>query len=85
MYRPEFRSQHATDTGNCIFTDNENGILTGNDKDTELDITHSEFGINGHGDGYGHNLYAGTLSRLSVTASYLHHARTRAPAQESRR
>lgn len=60
---------------NCAFFDNENGILTGNDAQTQLDIEGSEFGNNGHGDGYSHNLYVGTIARLMVTASHFHHAR----------
>jgi hypothetical protein len=60
---------------NCIFTDNENGILTANTPDIELTVEESEFGHNGHGDGKSHNLYAGRIGRLSVTGSYFHHAR----------
>jgi hypothetical protein len=59
----------------CIFTDNENGILTANTPDIELTVEVSEFGHNGHGDGMSHNLYAGRIGRLSVTGSYFHHAR----------
>ncbi len=59
---------------NCRFLDNENGILTAGG-DTELSIENSEFGHNGAGDGYSHNLYAGAMRRLRVTGSYFHHAR----------
>ena len=59
---------------NCRFIDNENGILTGGG-DAELDIENSEFGHNGAGDGYSHNLYVGALRRLRVIGSYFHHAR----------
>ncbi|MDP2811890.1 MAG: right-handed parallel beta-helix repeat-containing protein [Rhodocyclaceae bacterium] len=59
---------------NCRFIDNENGILTGGG-DAELDIENSEFGHNGAGDGYSHNLYVGALRRLRVTGSHFHHAR----------
>lgn len=59
---------------NCRFVDNENGILTAGG-DGELDIENSEFGRNGAGDGYSHNLYVGALRRLRVTGSYFHHAR----------
>ena len=59
---------------NCRFIDNENGILTAGGE-AELDIENSEFGHNGAGDGYSHNLYVGALRRLRVTGSYFHHAR----------
>jgi hypothetical protein len=59
----------------CSFTDNQNGILTSNNAQVELDIAHSEFGYNGHGDGQSHNLYVGEIARLTVTGSYFHHAR----------
>jgi hypothetical protein len=59
---------------NCRFIDNENGILTGNNPDTELEIANSEFAHNGYGDGQSHNLYVGAIAKLTVTASYFHHA-----------
>lgn len=58
----------------CRFIDNENGILTSNRADVELDIVDSEFGHNGYGDGQSHDLYVGAIARLSVTGSYFHHA-----------
>lgn len=59
----------------CAFFDNENGILTANDRAIELRVRGCEFGRNGHGDGFSHNLYAGTIRRLEVSESYFHHAR----------
>ncbi len=59
----------------CSFMNNENGLLTGNDPHSELEIIDSEFGYNGYGDGQSHNLYVGELARLSVTGSYSHHAK----------
>jgi len=59
----------------CRFLDNENGILTAADPDSQLDIEFSEFGNNGDGSGYSHNLYVGKIARLRVTGSYFHHAR----------
>ena len=61
---------------NCTFIDNENGIMTSNQADSELLIENSEFGGNGHGDGRSHNLYAGGIARLTVTGSYFHHAKS---------
>jgi len=59
----------------CRFIDNQNGILTSNFADVELDVLHCEFGHNGHGDGQSHNLYAGSIGRLRVQGSWFHHAR----------
>lgn len=59
----------------CVFRDSENGILTGNARDAELVIEDSEFADNGAGDGRSHNLYVGTIARLTVIGSWLHHAR----------
>ncbi|GAA5184261.1 hypothetical protein GCM10025771_37890 [Niveibacterium umoris] len=58
----------------CRFLDNENGILTANKEQIELDVERSEFGNNGAGDGQSHNLYAGAIALLKVTGSYFHHA-----------
>jgi len=59
----------------CLFTDNENGMLVGNEPSIILDIADSEFAENGSGDGYSHNLYVGAIRRLTVVGSYFHHAR----------
>jgi hypothetical protein len=59
----------------CSFTNNQNGILTSNNAQVELDIANSEFAHNGHGDGQSHNLYVGEIAKLTVTGSYFHHAR----------
>lgn len=58
----------------CRFSDNENGLLSAGDPDSTLDIENSEFGHNGAGDGYSHNLYVGAIKKLRVTGSYFHHA-----------
>jgi hypothetical protein len=60
---------------NCTFTTNQNGILTADNPNAELEIVNSEFGYNGHGDGQSHNLYVGQIARLTVTGSYFHHAK----------
>ena len=59
---------------NCLFRDNENGILTASDKAAELEIENSEFDRNGTVEGYGHQLYAGQIAVLKVTGSYFHRA-----------
>lgn len=58
----------------CVFRDNENGILTSNSPQASLEVVNSEFGFNGAGDGLSHNLYAGAIARLTVAGSYFHHA-----------
>ncbi|MFH7044208.1 hypothetical protein ABT392_18100 [Paucibacter sp. JuS9] len=58
----------------CLFRNNENGILTGNDASLRLTVRDSEFAFNGAGDGLSHHLYAGNIARLEVSGSYFHHA-----------
>lgn len=60
----------------CRFLDNEMGLLTSNDPHAELSIEDSEFAYNKREDGHDHNLYAGSIAKLSVTGSYFHHATT---------
>jgi hypothetical protein len=59
----------------CRFLDNENGLLAGNDPATELLLAGCEFGHNGAGDGYSHNLYVGRIRRLRAWGCHFHHAR----------
>jgi hypothetical protein len=59
---------------NCRFLNNETGVLTANDGVSTLTVRNCEFGYNGYGDGYSHNLYAGYIAKLSVTGCYFHHA-----------
>ncbi|MDA0188794.1 MAG: hypothetical protein OSW77_00415 [Proteobacteria bacterium] len=60
----------------CRFLDNQNGILTSNDKTLELHVERCEFsGYTGREEGIFHNLYAGTIRRLSVSGCYFHAAR----------
>jgi hypothetical protein len=59
---------------NCLFRDNENGILTSGNKDAELQIENTEFDRNGSEDGRAHQLYVGDIARLKVTGSYFHNA-----------
>jgi hypothetical protein len=58
----------------CGFFRNEIGLLTNNDPDTVLEVEGSEFAYNMRPDGHNHNLYVGSIARLSVTGSYFHHA-----------
>jgi hypothetical protein len=59
---------------NCLFFGNENGLLTSDNSNSELEISDSEFSYNGSGDGYSHNLYVGKIYSLKVSGSYFHHA-----------
>ena len=53
------------------FHDNETGILTGADPDSDVVIRRSRFFRNGAGDGYSHNLYVGAVRSLTVVGSVL--------------
>ena len=57
------------------FHDNEQGLLTSHNKDSEVLIEESEFSRNGSGDGKTHNIYAGKIKSLTIRRSYIHHAR----------
>ncbi len=41
----------------CYFHDNQNGILAGDNEESDVLIEYCEFSHNGKGDGYTHNLY----------------------------
>ncbi|MFZ1529589.1 MAG: hypothetical protein WAT19_12610, partial [Ferruginibacter sp.] len=58
---------------NCYFHHNENGILTANNGGT-IRIENSEFGFNGFGDGFSHNVYIGRVDSAIIRFSYFHHA-----------
>lgn len=53
------------------FHDNQNGILTGADPDSDIVIRRSRFFRSGAGDGYTHNLYVGAVRSLTLTGSWL--------------
>lgn len=54
--------------------DNENGILTGSNLNSSVLIEYSEFGHNGYGTGYTHNLYIGNIGSLTFRYNYSHDA-----------
>lgn len=58
----------------CLFRDNENGILTGANPDSEVLVEHSEFDANGHRNGKSHNLYIGKVRRFTLRYSWSHDA-----------
>lgn len=57
---------------NSWFHDNENGLLGAASVGGTISIDRSEFNDNGNGTGFTHNIYVGTIERLSVTNSYFH-------------
>ena len=59
---------------NAFLHDNENGILTGVNTASNILIEYSEFGHNGYGDGYSHNLYIGNIGSLTFRYNYSHDA-----------
>lgn len=61
---------------NSTFFNNQNGILTGNNKESIVEIENCEFGKNGIDDGHNHNIYIGQIKKLFVTGSYFHHGRS---------
>ncbi len=59
---------------NCFFHDNENGILTGKNLNSEIIIENTEFARNGYGDGQSHNIYIGQIKSFTLRFCYSHHA-----------
>jgi hypothetical protein len=59
---------------NSFIHDNENGILSGANTNSNVLIEYSEFGHNGYGDGYSHNLYIGNVKSLTFRYNYSHDA-----------
>jgi hypothetical protein len=54
--------------------DNENGILSGANPNSDVLIENSEFGRNGYGTGQTHNLYIGTVRNLTFRYNFSHDA-----------
>jgi len=59
---------------NSFLHDNENGILSGVNTASTVTIEHTEFGHNGYGDGYSHNLYIGKVGKLYFRYNFSHDA-----------
>jgi hypothetical protein len=59
---------------NSYFHDNENGILSSGNLESDIVVEHSEFARNGAGGGASHNLYIGTVRSFTLRYSYSHHA-----------
>jgi hypothetical protein len=60
----------------CSFHDNENGILTGANPESDIVVEYSEFHHSGYGDGYSHNLYIGQVRSFTLRFCSSHHSRT---------
>ena len=54
--------------------DNENGVLSGANTASNIIIEYSEFGHNGFGTGYTHNLYIGNVASLTFRYNFSHDA-----------
>ena len=50
----------------CSFHDNEDGILTGANPESDILVESTEFHHNGAGDGYSHNLYIGQVRSFTL-------------------
>ena len=59
----------------CYFHDNDDGILSNASTQSQILIEYSEFGQNGFGDGYSHNMYIGNVARFTLQYSYSHDAK----------
>lgn len=58
----------------CYFHHNQMGILAGSNGVSDILIERSEFGYNGYGDGYSHNVYINQVRSLTFRFNYSHHA-----------
>jgi hypothetical protein len=56
----------------CYFHDNENGILSGENPESEILVEKTEFANNGYGDGYSHNIYIGNVKKFTMKFCYSH-------------
>lgn len=54
---------------NCIFENNENGILATGQEHGKITILKSRFIGNGHGDGYSHGIYVASGASLDISES----------------
>ncbi len=58
----------------CQFLHNEDGILAGDNPESNIVVEFCEFGYNGAGDGYSHNIYINHVHSLLFQYNYVHHA-----------
>ncbi len=60
----------------CLFHNNENGILTGANAESDILVEQSEFHHHGFGDGYSHNIYIGQVRSFTLRFCSSHHSKT---------
>ena len=60
---------------NSFLHNNENGILSGENTASNIVLENNEFGYNGYGDGYSHNVYIGKVAKLTFRFNFSHDAR----------
>jgi hypothetical protein len=61
---------------NGVFRDNEAGLLTWNDPNSDIVVEHSVFSRNGYGDGQSHNIYVGRVRSFTLRFSHSHDSRS---------
>jgi len=59
---------------NSFLHDNEDGILSNRNENSDILIEYTEFGHNGRGEGQTHNLYIGKVKSLTFRYNYSHDA-----------
>ncbi len=59
----------------CLFHENENGLLGGGWPEGTVTVRRCVFGANGTGDGRTHGLYVGRIKRLVIEDSWFHNTR----------
>lgn len=57
---------------NSFLHGNENGILGGKKVGSTVTLENNEFGYNGYGDGYSHNVYIGLVAKLIFRFNFSH-------------
>jgi len=59
---------------NSFLHDNENAVLSGENTASTVTMEYNEFGHNGYGDGYSHNIYIGKVAKLYFRYNFSHDA-----------
>lgn len=59
---------------NSFLHNNQNGILSGQNTASTIILENNEFGYNGYGDGYSHNVYIGKVAKLTFRFNFSHDA-----------